>query len=110
MKRLACLLPISAVAACLPLPPAPPAPYQAIGASGGWSLLIDQQHITFIEGQTVIRQPKPTPINGVAGEIYRTSRIGVNIVHASCVVGASTYPDRVQVDVDGRRYEGCGGL
>lgn len=110
MKRLALAPLVLGLSACLAAPPPPPAPYQAVGIGAPWNLLIDQQHITFIHGQTVIRQPAVRPISGVAGEIYQTPRISVNIVHSSCVAGASTYPDRVQVDVDGRRYDGCGGL
>ena len=50
-------------------------------------------------------------ILGFAGEIYQTPRINVNIVHAQCSDGMSdrTYPDKVQVTVDGRRFNGCGG-
>jgi uncharacterized membrane protein len=35
----------------------------------------------------------------------------VNIVHAPCsdVMSGQGYRDRVQVDVDGKRFEGCGG-
>ena len=59
-----------------------------------------------------VRQPTPKVIIGIAGEIYRTPRINVNIVHGRCSDGMSdrTYPDKVQVTVDGRRFEGCGGL
>ena len=110
MMRLAPLPLVLCLGACLSAPPPPPAPYQAVGINAAWSLLIDPQHVTFIQGQTVVREPTPTVINGIAGEIYQTPRINVNIVHSPCTAGASTYPDRVQVDVDGRRYEGCGGL
>jgi heat shock protein HslJ len=55
-------------------------------------------------------QPTPPVITGFAGEIYQTPRLRVNIVHARCSDGMSdrAYPDRVQVDVDGRRKKGCG--
>ena len=55
-------------------------------------------------------QPTPRPINGVAGEIYQTPRLDVNIVHSRCSDGMSdrTYPDTVQVRVDGREFRGCG--
>jgi uncharacterized membrane protein len=51
-------------------------------------------------------------IHGFAGEIYNTPRIHMNIVHGQCSDGMSdrVYPDKVQVDVDGRRFNGCGGL
>ena len=57
-------------------------------------------------------QPTPPVIHGFAGEIYNTPRIHVNIVHGRCSDGMSdrVYPDKVQVDVDGRRFNGCGGL
>ena len=105
------LVPAAALlAACVGAPPPPPpAPYRAVGAD--WTLLIDERDITFIQGQAIVRQPKPSVIGGIAGEIYQTPRIGVNIVHIACTdarTGAS-HPDRVQVDVDGRRFEGCGG-
>jgi uncharacterized membrane protein len=43
--------------------------------------------------------------------MYQTPRISLNIVHAPCNNGMSdrSYPDKVQVDVDGRRFNGCGG-
>jgi len=78
----------------------------------GWTLIIDEQDLTFIAaGGQPIRQPKPQVIIGFAGDIYQTPRIGVNIVHAPCndVMSGQGYRDRVQVDVDGKRYEGCGG-
>jgi heat shock protein HslJ len=58
-----------------------------------------------------VAAPTPRVIVGVAGEIYQTPRLGVNIVHRPCSDGMSDriYPDTVQVDVDGRRYNGCGG-
>ncbi|NUT01252.1 MAG: hypothetical protein HOP96_09775 [Sphingomonas sp.] len=102
------------LSACLthPLPSA--APYRAVGQQADWTLIIDDRFITFIggPGQQPLLQPAPKPIIGFAGEIYQTPRINVNIVHASCSDGRTdrAYPDRVQVDVDGRRFNGCGGL
>jgi uncharacterized membrane protein len=51
-------------------------------------------------------------IVGIAGEIYQTPRINVNIVHGECSDGMSdrVYPDKVQVSVDGKQFHGCGGL
>jgi heat shock protein HslJ len=100
------------LSACLSHPPPSPAPYRAIGQEPGWTLIIDERDLTFIPaGGQLVRQPKPQAIIGVAGEIYQTPRIGVNIVHAQCsdVMSGQGYADRVQVDVDGKRYEGCGG-
>ena len=107
-------LPVAALlAACMPNygPPAPP--YHAVGTEPFWSLLIDARDLTFTQPDAQpIRQPRPQAIVGIAGEIYQTPRINVNIVHGSCSDGMSdrTYPDKVQVTVDGRRFNGCGGL
>jgi uncharacterized membrane protein len=101
------------IAACAPFPPAPPAPYHGVGTEPFWSLIIDERNVTFIlSGEQPIVQPKPRAIIGVAGEIYQTPRIDVNIVHAQCSDGMSdrTYPDKLQVTVDGKRFNGCGGL
>ena len=114
MKRLAILALAASLTACLSHPPPAPAPYRAVGQSADWTLIIDDRFLTFIPapGAQPILQPAVKPIIGFAGEIYQTPRIGVNIVHAQCNDGRTdrAYPDRVQVDVDGRRYEGCGGL
>ena len=110
----ALVLPI-VLTACAPLP-APPAPqplYHAVGTEPFWSLVIDQRDLTFtLAGAQPIRQPTPRVIIGIAGEIYRTPRIDVNIVHGQCSDGMSdrVYPDKVQVTVDGTRFNGCGGL
>lgn len=100
------------VSACLSHPAPSPAPYRAVGQEPGWTLIIDERDLTFIRaGEQPIRQPRPDPIIGIAGEIYQTPRIGVNVVHTTCtdVMSGQAYRDRVQVDVDGRRFEGCGG-
>jgi heat shock protein HslJ len=62
-------------------------------------------------GAEPIRQPRPEALVGIAGEIYQTPRIHVNVVHTACTdpMSGQGYHDRVQVDVDGKRYEGCGG-
>ena len=114
MKRLALIAMIAGTGACLPHPPPAAAPYRAVGQSADWTLVIDDRYLTFFPaaGQQPILQPSVEPIIGIAGEIYQTPRIGVNIVHGQCNDGRTDriYPDRVQVDVDGRRYEGCGAL
>jgi uncharacterized membrane protein len=115
MKSLT-LLPFAALlTACVgDPPPAPVAPYRALGTEPFWNLIIDNQELTFIPSEGAqVRQPRPQAIIGVAGEIYQTPRINVNIVRGQrCSDGMSdrVYPDKVQVDVDGRRFEGCGGL
>ena len=101
------------LAGCMPIPGPPAPPYHAVGTEPFWNLLIDERDLTFTQPDAQpIRQPRPRAIVGIAGEIYRTPRIDVNIVHASCSDGMSdrTYPDKVQVTVDGRQFNGCGGL
>ena len=113
MKRWNLLVLPASLAACAPLPPPPPPPYHAVGTEPFWNLLIDARDVTFTQPDAQpIRQPTPRPIIGIAGEIYQTPRINVNIVHARCSDGMSdrVYPDKVQADVDGHRFNGCGGL
>ena len=115
MKRLTLICAAALLGGCLPHPPPPEAPYRAVAqAPASWTLIIDDKHVTFIggQGQTPLLQPVPQPIGGVAGDIYQTPRINVNIVHQPCRDGRTglTYPDTVQVYVDGRLHAGCGGL
>ena len=113
MKRLVLLAAFPLLGACLPHPPPAAAPYRAVGQAQNWTLVIDDSNITWlVPGQPVLTQPKPEVIVGVAGEIYRTPRIDVNIVHQPCRESRSSrlYPDTVQVRVDGNPYTGCGGL
>jgi heat shock protein HslJ len=59
-----------------------------------------------------ITEPQPQSIHGFAGDIYGGKRIHLNIVrNTRCSDGMSDrlYPDRVQVRVDNRSFEGCGG-
>ena len=93
--------------------PAPPGAgdYHAQGTEPFWDLSIGRE-LVFNDrgtGQT-ISEPTPQVTVGVAGEIYRTPRLEVNIVHSACHDGMSerTYPDTVQVRADGRQYHGCG--
>jgi heat shock protein HslJ len=91
--------------------PGTQAGYRAIGTEPFWDLEIGRDLVFTDRGNNVsVRQPTPRPINGTAGEIYRTPRLEVNIVHSQCSDGMSdrTYPDTVQVYVDGRLYRGCG--
>ena len=113
MKRLFSLALAASLTGCMSIPAAPPAPYHAVGTEPFWNLLIDEHNITFVvpDGPQVT-QPTPKAIIGIAGEIYQTPRINVNIVHAQCSDGMSdrVYPDKVQVSVDGKQFNGCGGL
>ena len=113
MTRLFAFAPALLLAGCLSHPAPPPAPYRAIGTEPFWNLLIDPINLTFTQPEGApITQRTPKVIIGIAGEIYQTPRISVNIVHATCSDGMSdrVYPDKVQVTVDGRQYNGCGGL
>ena len=117
-KRLLFLLPLLALlSGCYWMREAPPpaaAPYRALGTEPFWNLLIDEHDITFIQPDAQpLRQRTPPVINGFAGPIYQTARIHVNVVkNQRCSDGMSdrVYPDRVQVTVDGRQFNGCGGL
>jgi uncharacterized membrane protein len=113
MKRLFSLALAASLTGCMSIPAAPPPPYHAVGTEPFWNLLIDEHNIAFVvpDGPQVT-QPTPKVIVGIAGEIYRTPRIDVNIVHDQCSDGMSdrVYPDKVQVSVDGKRFNGCGGL
>ena len=101
----------ASLAGCLPHPPPPPAPYHAVGKDSQWDLVIDDKNVTYLApGRQPVVQPKPQVIIGIAGEIYQTPRINVNIVHGQCTLDDRTFPDRVQVSVDGTQHEGCGGL
>jgi len=117
MKQFIAIAPMALLAACSPLPPVGPPPpmgtYRAVGTEPFWSLTIGPREMTFEEPNrpTPVVQPTPRPTIGVAGEIYQTPRLNVNIVHSRCSDGMSdrVYPDKVQVAADGRRFEGCGG-
>jgi len=88
-------------------------PYRAAGTEPFWSLTIDARRMTFeAPGRRPVAVVTPRVINGFAGEIYQTRRMNVNVIHASCSDGMSdrTYHDRVTVMLDGKRYEGCGGM
>jgi len=114
MKKLLIALPLTLLAGgCLTHPSPPPAPYHALGTEPFWNLLIDPINLTFTQPDAQpITQRTPNSIIGVAGEIYQTPRINVNVVHARCSDGMSdrSYPDTVQVTVDGQQFKGCGGL
>jgi len=113
MKRVLTIGLALTASACMKVPGPPAAPYHALGTEPFWNLLIDEHDLTFVQPDAQpIKQPTPKVIIGIAGEIYQTPRINVNIVHAQCSDGMSdrTYPDKVQVTVDGKRFEGCGGL
>jgi heat shock protein HslJ len=119
--KLALPLAALALASCETYPPGPGYPppgapqgeatYRAIGTEPFWDLEIGRDMVFTDRGNNVrVIQRTPRPINGVAGEIFRTQRIEANVIHTRCSDGMSdrTYPDTVQVRVDGREYRGCG--
>jgi heat shock protein HslJ len=122
MKTFLALPALGLLAACYGPPPPPPpitpnppgGLYHAVGTEPFWDLTIDERQMVFTDrGNGVsVAQPTPRVIVGFAGEIYQTPRLHVNIVHSPCSDGMSDrkYHDKVQVDVDGQRYNGCGGL
>jgi hypothetical protein len=110
-SRLTLLIAPLLLAGCLSHPPPPDAPYHARAMDSRWNLVIDDRHVTFIPaGQEPIRQPRPQPTAGAAGQVYHTPRIHVEITPGGCAIGDRTYPDTVRVNVDGAPSEGCGGL
>ena len=119
MKQLFALFPALTLAACYPHPAPPPLTpnppggiYRALGTEPFWGLTIDERQMVFTQPDAQpVSQPTPKVIVGFAGEIYQTPRLNVNVVHMTCSDGMSdrTYLDKVQVTVDGRRYDGCGG-
>lgn len=116
MIRFAPLLALLA-AGCATVPPPSPISddvYRALGTEPFWSLVISERELVFTEANAPgvkVVQRRPRPIIGFAGEIYQTKRIGVNIVHSRCSDGMSDriYPDKIQLRVDDRSFEGCGG-
>ncbi len=87
------------------------ATYRAIGTEPFWDLEIGRDLVFTDRGNNIsVTQRAPAPINGTAGPIYRTQRLEVNITRTPCSDGMSdrTFPDTVQVYVDGRLYRGCG--
>ena len=112
-KTLMTVVATAALTGCATLP-AEPTAYHATGTEPGWTLEIGARtmHFSGPYGQNQVTEPTPRVIHGFAGEIYQGKRIRVNIVHGKCSDGMSdrTYPDSVQLGVDGKRFTGCGGL
>jgi uncharacterized membrane protein len=98
-----------------PYPPQPTYPaqgdYRAIGTEPFWDLTIGRDLVFTDRGNNIsVAEPTPPVRSGFAGETYQGRRLQVNIVHARCSDGMSdrSYPDTVNVTVDGRAYRGCG--
>ena len=110
----ACAVLLAGCATVGPAPPPGPAQYRALGTEPFWSLELNGREMVFTEANAPgvrIVEPLPKVIHGFAGDIYQGKRIGLNIVRgAGCSDGMSDrrYPDRVQLRVDARSFEGCG--
>ena len=91
-------------------PARPPTARSAPSPSGTWRSAASS--IFTDRGNNVsVSEPTPSRSTGRQATIYRTQRLEVNIVHRQCSDGMSdrSYPDTVEVRVDGRqRYRGCG--
>jgi uncharacterized membrane protein len=118
MRALAFSLAAALLAGCSTVPPATPSQglsYRALGTEPFWSLELTGDQMIFTEANAPgvrIVEPLPRPIHGFAGDIYQGRRINLNIVrNTRCSDGMSdrVYPDRVQVRIDERSFEGCGG-
>lgn len=124
MRSLAvCTAAAMLLAGCVTVPPAPTPPpltaskaeYRAVGTEPFWNLELNHREMVFTEANAPgvrVAEPLPKVIHGFAGDIYNGRRIGLNIVrNTRCSDGMSDriYPDRVQVRVDERSFEGCGG-
>ncbi len=94
-----------------PVPPGA-ADYRASGTEPFWDLTIGSRDMIFTDRGTglTVTQPTPAPSQGAGGPIYRTPRLEVTVTRLACSDGMSdrTYPDTVEVRVDGRLYRGCG--
>jgi uncharacterized membrane protein len=115
MRTLPCLAAL-VLAGCASVPEAEQRTlYRAVGTEPFWALELTGREMVFTEANAPgvrLVEPQPTPIHGFAGDIYQGRRINLNIVRGtSCSDGMSDriYPDRVQVRIDNRSFEGCGG-
>jgi heat shock protein HslJ len=114
-KSLAVILLATTLAACpmdRPSSPGSGVIYRAVGQEPGWSLTMDRWSINFARmGGMQIREPRPEPILTDVGRIYSTRRIRLTIRQVGCTdtMSGQQFADRVEVVVDGRRFNGCGG-
>ena len=118
MKRTAPLL-LLAAAACGttrdydPAPSVQPGAYRATGSNPAWELTIDRANLVYTDFSNRVRVSEPVPRGATiaAGRPIRTARMQVVITRMRCTDETSgrSYPDTVQLTVDGRRFQGCGG-
>lgn len=100
-----------AVFAAAPASSQPIQNYRASGNEPSWGLTINPQNINFtrLNGRA-IAVVTPRSNRNPTGRSYRTPRLYVTIRNARCIdsMSGKTFPDRVTVLADGRRYTGCG--
>jgi len=85
--------------------------YRAIGTEPFWDLTIGRDLVFTDRGNNlIVSEPAPLVQRSANGERYVGRRLSVTIDRRSCSDGMSerSYPDTVNVTVDGRAYRGCG--
>lgn len=96
-----------------PAPSVRPGAYRATGSSPNWELTIDRANMVYTDFSNQVRVAEPISGRPVvaAGLPIRTSRMQALITRARCTdtITQRSYPDTVQLTVDGRRFAGCGG-
>lgn len=96
-----------------PAPSVRPGAYRASGSNPVWDLTIDRANLVYTDRTNRVRVTQPTPRGAMiaAGLPVRTPRIQVLITRMRCEdpLTRRVHPETVQVTVDGRRMQGCGG-
>lgn len=85
--------------------------YRAIGTEPFWDLTIGRDLVFTDRGNNVVvGEPAPLVQRSASGERYQGRRLSVTIERRRCSDGMSdrSYPDTVNVTVDGRAFRGCG--
>lgn len=120
MRRTSSLFLLAATAACGttgrdydPAPSVRPGAYRATGSNPAWELTIDRANLVYTDFSNRVRvgEPLPPGTSVAAGLPIRTPRMQAVITRMRCVdpLTQRSYPDTVQLTVDGRRFQGCGG-
>lgn len=94
-----------------------PLPFRARGQEPGWLLEITAETIRMEAdyGEKVESAPKPAPLGFDNGRMYEAETdahgLMVRIVDRVChdAMSGAPYPKTVEVTLDGRKYDGCGG-
>jgi membrane-bound inhibitor of C-type lysozyme/uncharacterized membrane protein len=91
--------------------------FRAIGQEPGWYLEIaHERQILFVAAYGGQRVLFPTPEPAVEGEweTYEAAdashqlRVAISLQHCTDIMSGEVFDSRVQVTLDGKRYEGCG--